>query len=180
MSEKLDDPSQVARRGDTINVALWYPPCDAEPTGTARYIEVDLVAVRAADSFRVHYDFARDGYAVERPKRSRVLVKSTDTIDTYEERVEWVEEAFLPSWPFGDSGELPLVNWRARYDALLDRLDAAERPQESARNVARRLVPERANHPRDASLFDAIATAIGQRDDEWLRLVARAKGAPTT
>lgn len=64
------------------------------------------------------------------------------------------------------------VDWRARYEALLDRLDAADRPQESARSVARRLVPDRADHPKSAMLFEAIAAEIAKRDSTWLQLVA--------
>jgi hypothetical protein len=94
--DPLDSPDQVVRRGDTITVALWYPGCE----GHARHVEVELVCVRAADSIRIHYDYDRDGYVVEQPKRTEVFVKSDGKIDTYEEREEWIEMAFLKAWPF--------------------------------------------------------------------------------
>lgn len=99
MSVHLDDPSQVTRHGNTLQVSLWYPPRAGE-NGNARFIEIDLVAVRAADAFRVHCDFDRDGYVIERPRRTQVLVASGGAIDWYEEREEWFEAAFLPAWPF--------------------------------------------------------------------------------
>lgn len=96
-TEGLDSPDQVIRRGDTIVVDLWYPRAE----GNARHIEVGLCDVRAADSIRIHYDFERDGYVVEQPKRTEVLVRSDGKVDTFEERVEWIEAAFLKAWPFG-------------------------------------------------------------------------------
>lgn len=102
----LDSPDQVRRRGNTIEVALWYPPRHDpprrgdRPNDNARYIEVGLECVRAADSIRIHYDYERDGYAVEQPKRTQVLVESTPTMDRYDEQVDWIETAFLPAWPF--------------------------------------------------------------------------------
>jgi YD repeat-containing protein len=102
VSATLDNPHQMARYGDTLSVDLWYPPYPGQdnPNNNTRFIEIGLVSVRAADSFRVHYDYDRDGYVVERPRRMEVLVKSDSTTDTYEERVEWIEAAFLPAWPF--------------------------------------------------------------------------------
>jgi len=94
---KLDDPSQIRRDGNTITVALWYPTC----VGNATCIEVELVDVRAADSIRVCFDHERNGYVVEQPRRTQVLMGQEGEIDRYEERVEWQETAFLKAWAFG-------------------------------------------------------------------------------
>ncbi len=99
--DPLDSPDQVVRHGDTLMVDLWYPGVN----GNATHIEVGLCAVRAADTIRIHYDFDRDGYVIEQAKRTQVLVRSEGLADTYEEREEWIEMAFLSAWPFGDPEE---------------------------------------------------------------------------
>jgi hypothetical protein len=48
--------------GDTLIVELWYP--NQRPV---KYISIDLIDVRASEGIRVHYDFHRDGWAIEQP-----------------------------------------------------------------------------------------------------------------
>lgn len=78
---------------DRLIVAdLWYPRSDAPEC--IKTISVGLVDVRAADSFRIHYDFDRDGYVLTREKCG----PDGECSD------EWAEIGFVPawSWPVGD------------------------------------------------------------------------------
>lgn len=86
--EPLDSPDQVVRRGDTISVDLWYPGVGSN----AQHIEVGLVAVRAADSIRIHYDFGRDGFVIE--QASRFEWAADDPVRD----PDWQEVAFVKAW----------------------------------------------------------------------------------
>jgi hypothetical protein len=85
MRGELDTPDQVNRYADPdrIEVNFWYPRID----GHAKFIEVGLEDVRAADSIRIHYDFDRDGFAIEQ----------SDNAD----HETWAEVAFIRSWSRG-------------------------------------------------------------------------------
>lgn len=58
---------------------------------SSRIIEVGLMAVRAADSIRVHYDFKRDGYVIT--QASRFTFEENEPID-----MDWQEVAFVRAW----------------------------------------------------------------------------------
>lgn len=103
---RRDVLEQVRRCGNTIEVDLLYPPPHDPPlpgdypSERARYVEVDLCDVRATDPIRIYFDFDRNGYVVEQPRRTDVLVRSEGEADYYDERVEWIEQAFLPAFRF--------------------------------------------------------------------------------
>ena len=84
----LTDPQyparEIERHGDTITVELWYPRVGDQ----ARYIEVGLVDVRAADNIRISYDFDRDGYVIEQAS----CFEGPDDDD------DWQEVAFVQAW----------------------------------------------------------------------------------
>lgn len=79
---------------DTAHVSLEYPPyTDAEATyERVRYVELDLCAVRAADSIRIYYDFARNGWAIMQASK---FSWSEDDID---QGSDWQEVAFVRAW----------------------------------------------------------------------------------
>lgn len=59
-----------------------------------QYVEIGLEHVRAADSIRVSYDFARDGWKIE-----QASVFEWDCDDTECDR-GWVEVGFCKAWQF--------------------------------------------------------------------------------
>lgn len=75
--------------GDTVEVSLWYPRNEDE---TVKYIECDLMDVRAADSIRVSYDFDRDGWKIEQASKF-----SWDVDDEVCDS-DWQEVAFVEAW----------------------------------------------------------------------------------
>lgn len=81
------------RIGDTIHVDLWYPRAEA---ATAKFIQIGLVDVRAADDLRIRYDFDRDGWVVE--QASRWEWEPDDTVCD----PGWREAAFLQAWQFDE------------------------------------------------------------------------------
>jgi len=87
MRTGLDSPDQVCRRDETLCVDFWYPRSD----DAAKFIQIGLIDVRAADDIRVSYDFDRDGYLIEQP---------TATEEQFIEDGDWRwrEVAFVPSW----------------------------------------------------------------------------------
>jgi hypothetical protein len=88
-SEKiLDTEFQIARTGNTIAIDLWYPRVGTN----AKHIEVGLCDVRAADSIRIHYDFARDGYVIEQASAF------SWEIDDEVRDPDWKEAAFIKAW----------------------------------------------------------------------------------
>lgn len=76
------------RRGDTFHVELEYPRLE----GHVRFVEVDLVDVRAADGIRVSYDFERDGWRIE--QASRFEWPADDPVCD----PDWQEVAFVKAW----------------------------------------------------------------------------------
>lgn len=83
------NPPKIEVCGQTVCVELQYPRVN----GNANEVTVDMADVRAADGLRIHYDFERDGWAIEQP----VWTETDCTGETYR------EAAFLPSWQFDDS-----------------------------------------------------------------------------
>ena len=85
--------SEARVRGDTLSLDLWYPPYPGEkPTeGEPSKVVIGLMAVRAADSIRVSYDYTRDGYVIE--QAARFSFRDKDDNDP-----EWREVAFVQAW----------------------------------------------------------------------------------
>jgi len=87
----------VERCGDELHVDLTHPPYEADdnPESRVRYVCFDQEAVRASDGIRIHYDYTRDGYAIEQPNE-RLL--GTETPHSYGAETVWTETAFVQSW----------------------------------------------------------------------------------
>lgn len=73
---------------DTKRVCLEYPRNEGNP----KFVEVDLMDVRAADGLRISYDFERDGWKVEQA--------STFSWEADDEKCDpdWQEVAFVQAW----------------------------------------------------------------------------------
>lgn len=74
--------------GETVSIDIWYPRCD----GAAKFIEVGLMDVRAADNIRVSYDFERDGWKIE--QASIFQWPSDDPVCDE----GWKEVSFVQAW----------------------------------------------------------------------------------
>ena len=70
-----------------MQVDLWYPTAD-DP----KEVEISLMAVRAANSIVVDYDFRRDGYRI---RMSTIFEWEADD-EVCDEGL--VEVAFIPAW----------------------------------------------------------------------------------
>lgn len=81
----------ISRKDKELLVELTYPETNKD--GVA-YIEVDQESVRASDSVRLHYDYDRDGWVVEKP--TKLCWNSSDK----ECDMGWREVAFIQSWLF--------------------------------------------------------------------------------
>lgn len=88
MSEIEVDGKLVSVRGETCRVDFWYPRNE----GNAKFVEVGLSDVRAADSIRIHYDFERDGYVIE-----QAAIFEWPADDEEMDR-GWQEVAFVQAW----------------------------------------------------------------------------------
>ena len=75
-------------RGDIVSVDLMYPRIE----GHQNIVEVSLCDVRAADSIRIHYDFTRDGWAIEQASTFEWLADDS-VCDP-----DWQEVAFVQAW----------------------------------------------------------------------------------
>ena len=81
--------AEVDQRGNVLKVNLLYPRTPPSPIDT---VEVDMMEVRACDSIRITYDFARDGWSI--------LQASTFVWDA-DDKVcdsDWQEVAFVQAW----------------------------------------------------------------------------------
>ena len=77
------------RKQDAIQIRLEYPR-----SRPIKYINIDLIDVRASDGIRISYDFDRDGWVIEQP-----TVLSWDGDDKICDP-KWREAAFIQSWQF--------------------------------------------------------------------------------
>lgn len=84
---------QIVKPED-IQVELEHPRSEDRPEG----VRIDLSDVRASDGIRVSYDFERDGWSIQQPKTTHPWING----NTYGLHEEWIETAFVQSWPFGD------------------------------------------------------------------------------
>jgi hypothetical protein len=90
----LDDRSIESPR-EIPEVGLWYPRHD----GCARYLEVCLMDVRAADNLRISYDFDRDGWVIEQASIFR-WEENDGECDP-----DWQEVCFVRAWGRAGDGE---------------------------------------------------------------------------
>lgn len=92
MKDRAKVPEHMAetlsRDGTTREIDLWYPCVDGNPV----FIEVGLMAVRAADSIRISYDFDRDGWKIE--QASTFEWECDDKVCD----PDWQEVAFVRAW----------------------------------------------------------------------------------
>lgn len=73
-------------KGDTLRAELWYPR-----HSPVKFIEIDLIDVRANDGLRLYFDFKRDGWVVQ--QASRWEWDFDEPID-----YDWQEVAFIQGW----------------------------------------------------------------------------------
>jgi len=95
----IDHGVQVSLSKDTVEVELYYPR-----TSKVKFIEVGLMDVRANDGMRIHYDFGRDGWAIEQP--TKLEWEADEKPDPH-----WKEVAFIQAWALmpgeNDVGKAP-------------------------------------------------------------------------
>lgn len=84
-------------RNGVLGVDMWYPRLGVDGGQPREFdhpvtVEVGLSDVRAADSIRIEYDFARDGYSI---KQASVFQWEVDdeVCDA-----DWQEVAFVQAW----------------------------------------------------------------------------------
>lgn len=94
---------EIWRYGDALHVDLGYPPyeCDDNPEKRVRYVVVNQCAVRASDGIRIHYDYTRDGFAIEQPNER---LTGTASPNIYGSETDWTETAFVESGACDTSG----------------------------------------------------------------------------
>lgn len=78
----------LSNDGTTRLIDLWYPGIEGNPT----HVEIGLMHVRAADSIRISYDFARDGWKIE--QASTFSWAADDKVCDE----DWQEVAFVDAW----------------------------------------------------------------------------------
>lgn len=87
LSEYNTGPYAYIRPDGTLEVELWYPRNEGNPST----VELGLTDVRAADSIRIAYDFDRDGWIV--------LQASGWALDQSKgDAMAWYEVAFVKAW----------------------------------------------------------------------------------
>lgn len=88
----IDNVELVDQGGSTVLVRLSYPR-----TSPKQHLEIDLSDVRAADGIRVHYDFSRDGWAIEQASTFEWEVDG-DGGDDLVCNPDWQEVVFVKAW----------------------------------------------------------------------------------
>lgn len=94
LTTSFDADVRVARRGNTLDVDLQYPPASRgviEPSRIS-FVTFDQTSVRASGGIRISFDYKRDGYAIEQPTKFEWF-DSDDTMDQ-----GYVEVAFVPAF----------------------------------------------------------------------------------
>lgn len=85
--EEVKPLAETRIKGNTIYAEIWYPR--SEPV---KYVDIDLIDIRASAGIRVSYDFERDGWRIERP-----TVFKWECSDPVCDP-KFVEVAFVNSW----------------------------------------------------------------------------------
>lgn len=75
-----------------VGIDLWYPRVEGE--WIVDTIDIGLTDVRAADGFRVHYDYERDGFVLTREVLRQVVGLPEDALEC---TGTWREVAFVPA-----------------------------------------------------------------------------------
>lgn len=157
----FDAPDQIGRRMNTLLADLWYPGLP----GNATHVEIGLLDVRAADSIRIHYDFGRDGYAIEQAGRFEWDVED-ETCDP-----DWQEVAFVQAWardprehPPAPTSPAPDVHASCRrsFDRVLAERNAMIDASEEKRLVALADELDEDNRATDARLLRAALAELGR------------------
>lgn len=89
-----NDTKDVVVRGDTACLDIWYPE-----QREVKYVQVGLMAVRAADNIRISYDFDRNGWRIE--QASRHGWSGRDNVCD----PDWQEVAFVEAWGRAETRE---------------------------------------------------------------------------
>jgi hypothetical protein len=87
--KSMTETQELKRYGDEVQIELWYPRVDDNPT----HLTVGLMDVRAADDIRVSYDFERDGWVIEQASTFQWEIDDPDCGDP-----DWQEVAFIKAW----------------------------------------------------------------------------------
>lgn len=94
----------LKKRGATLQLDITYPPrTDAEenPSNKVRFVEINQESVRASDGIRVHYDYDRDGFAVEQPRDTiKIIKRDGERVLETASIEEWIEVGFFRSHAF--------------------------------------------------------------------------------
>jgi len=89
MKDFIEDfEGQISRLGNEATFCFFYP---RQPS-SVKYLEVELMDVRAADSIRISYDFDRDGSKIE--QASKFEWDDDDSVCDS----DWQEVAFIKAW----------------------------------------------------------------------------------
>lgn len=92
--QRQQDTTDVVVRGDTACLDIWYPD-----QRVIKYVQVGLMAVRAADDIRISYDFTRDGWKIE--QASRFGWNGDDPVCD----PDWQEVSFVQAWSRAETDE---------------------------------------------------------------------------
>lgn len=84
----------IARRGDTLSVAMTYPSISENGV---KFIEIDQESVRASDGIRLTFDYDRDGWSIMQPTK---MCWKDEPFD-----MGWEEVAFIKSWALREKQE---------------------------------------------------------------------------
>lgn len=96
-SDYRADNFHIRRDRDTLDVTLTYPPWgEGGVEGKVKYVAIDQEAVRASDGIRVCYDYERDGWSIQQPKR--LSWPADDPVCDW----GWTETAFVRSWAINE------------------------------------------------------------------------------
>ena len=87
LSEYNTGPYAYIRSDGTLEVELWYPRTESNPST----VELGLTDVRAADSIRITYDFERDGWSILQASGWYRDQQFGDVMD-------WQEVSFIKAW----------------------------------------------------------------------------------
>jgi hypothetical protein len=148
--------------GGILFVDLWYPrlPDDRErsPDHPA-VLELGLSDVRAADSIRIEYDFARDGYSVKQGSKFS-WEADEDTHDA-----DWQEVAFVQAW----AREVDSDEGDVETQRILNQINVAHANAKVALAALPPADPDRKNVLLDISRGQ-LQAAVGHLEQAWNEL----------
>lgn len=89
-----DDDVEFNVSNETAWIELKYPLLNK-----IKFVEIDQMSVRASDGIRVTYDYDRDGWSIQQPKR---LIGD---IGASHVDYKWTEVYFAQSWAINEDPE---------------------------------------------------------------------------